>query len=295
MLSNLLATDSQKTSTIENNLKLHSIHMYKSLVKFIGTVTVLTCMVSCGSSSNSSNTLRVGVQSGPELKLAETAQKVAKEKFNLDVELVTFTDYVMPNEALNQKDIDLNVFQTRPYLEDQSRHRGYQLAVIGNTFIFPMAGYSKKIKNIAELKKDDTIVIPNDPTNLGRALLLLEETGLIKLKEDVGLLPTQQDITENPIPIQILELEAPQIPRTLEDNKVTVGVINNNFAASNNLMAKRDGIFVENQKSPYVNIIVSRQDNKDDERVQQFLQSYQSDEVDQAAAVHFKGGAIKGW
>ncbi|MGO1597021.1 MAG: methionine ABC transporter substrate-binding lipoprotein MetQ [Sphingobacterium sp.] len=269
--------------------------MYKSLVKFIGTVTVLTCMVSCGSSSNSSNTLRVGVQSGPELKLAETAQKVAKEKFNLDVELVTFTDYVMPNEALNQKDIDLNVFQTRPYLEDQSRHRGYQLAVIGNTFIFPMAGYSKKIKNIAELKKDDTIVIPNDPTNLGRALLLLEETGLIKLKEDVGLLPTQQDITENPIPIQILELEAPQIPRTLEDNKVTVGVINNNFAASNNLMAKRDGIFVENQKSPYVNIIVSRQDNKDDERVQQFLQSYQSDEVDQAAAVHFKGGAIKGW
>ncbi|MGO1520737.1 MAG: MetQ/NlpA family ABC transporter substrate-binding protein, partial [Sphingobacterium sp.] len=148
---------------------------------------------------------------------------------------------------------------------------------------------------IAELKKDDTIVIPNDPTNLGRALLLLEETGLIKLKEDVGLLPTQQDITENPIPIQILELEAPQIPRTLEDNKVTVGVINNNFAASNNLMAKRDGIFVENQKSPYVNIIVSRQDNKDDERVQQFLQSYQSDEVDQAAAVHFKGGAIKGW
>ncbi len=269
--------------------------MYKFFLKFIGNITLLTLIVSCGSSDNSSNTLKVGVQSGPEYKLAEAAQKVAKEKYNLDVELVTFNDYVMPNEALNQKDIDVNVFQTRPYLEDQSKNRGYQLEVLGNTFVYPMAGYSKKIKNIQELKKDDTIVIPNDPTNLGRALLLLQEVGLIKLRDNVGLLPTQQDIVENTIPIQILELEAPQIPRTLDDNKVVVAIINNNFAASNNLIAKRDGIFVENEKSPYVNIVVSRKDNKDDEKVQQFLKSYQSEEVEKAAEESFKGGAIKGW
>lgn len=269
--------------------------MCSSFLKSLALVAISSLVLSCGSSGNSSNTLRVGVQSGPELRLAETAKQVAKKQYDLDIELVTFNDYVMPNEALNQKDIDVNVFQTRPYLEDQSKHRGYQLEVIGNTFVFPMAGYSKKIKDIKELKKDDTVVIPNDPTNLGRALLLLQAAGLIKLKDDVGLLPTQRDIVENPIPIQILELEAPQIPRTLDDKQVVVAVINNNFAASNDLIAKRDGIFVEDEESPYVNIVVSRNDNKDDERVQQFLKSYQSQEVEKTADEEFKGGAIKGW
>lgn len=269
--------------------------MFQSFIKVALKLSVLSIIVACGGSKNDSNTLRVGVQSGPELKLAETAKKVAKEQFDLDVELITFNDYVMPNEALHQKDIDVNVFQTRPYLADQSDHRGYELEVIGNTFIYPMAGYSKKITHIDQLKKDDTIVIPNDPTNLGRALLLLEQVGLIKLKEDVGLLPTQRDIVENKLPVEILELEAPQIPRTMDDKKVTVAVINNNFAAANNLVAKRDGIFVENEKSPYVNIVVSRKDNKDDERVAQFLKAYQSEEVEQTAEAEFKGGAIKGW
>src|SRR5690606_40109179 len=135
--------------------------------------------------------------------------------------------------------------------------------------------------HIDVLKKDDTNDIQNDPTNLGRALLLSEQVGLIKLKEDVGLLPTQREIVENKQPVEILELEAPQIPRTMDDKKVTVAVINNKFAAANNLVAKRDGIFVENEKSPYVNIVVSRKDNKDDERVAQFLKAYQSVKVEQ--------------
>ncbi len=269
--------------------------MYKFFLKISGILVMLLTFQSCTSSNNSSQQLRVGVQSGPELKLAEAAKKVAKDKYNLDVELVVFTDYVMPNEALNQKDIDVNVFQTRPYLEDQSKSRGYQLEVIGNTFVYPMAGYSKKIKDIKELKKGNVVVIPNDPTNLGRALLLLQQVGLIKLKEGTGLTPTQLDIVENALDIQILELEAPQIPQTLDDDKVTVAIINNNFAASNNLIAGRDGVFVENVNSPYVNIVVSRKDNKDDAKVQQFLKSYQSDEVLKAADEEFKGGAIKGW
>ncbi|HMR17881.1 MAG TPA: MetQ/NlpA family lipoprotein [Sphingobacterium sp.] len=262
--------------------------------------SLLICLISgfflsCSSSGRNSDTLLVGVQAGPEYKLAEVAKKVAKEKFDIDVELISFTDYVMPNEALNQKDIDMNVFQTRPYLEEQAHNRGYDFEVVGNTFVYPMAGYSNKIKDVSELKEGDTIVIPNDPSNLGRALLLLQEIGLIVLDENVGLLPTRQHIKENRLNLRIMELEAPQLPRTLDDRQVTVAIINNNFAANNGLIASRDGIFSEGKNSPYVNIIVSRKDNKDDEKVQKFAKAYQSEEVEAVADQEFKGSAVKGW
>lgn len=268
--------------------------MKKKFTSVIFGLLILSLLWSCGS-ENDSSTLRVGVQAGPELRLAEEAKKVAKAKFNLEVELVTFNDYVMPNEALQQRDIDINVFQTRPYLDGQSENRGYDFAVVGNTFIYPMAGYSKKIKSISELKNEDTVVIPNDPTNLGRALLLLQQAGLIKLNDKTGLLATKEDIIENKLRLNILELEAPQLPRTLDDATVSLAIINNNFAAAHNLMAKHDGIIVENSSSPYVNIIVSRQENKDDQRVLDFTKAYQSDEVDAVAEQVFKGGAIRGW
>ncbi|HLS94006.1 MAG TPA: methionine ABC transporter substrate-binding lipoprotein MetQ [Sphingobacterium sp.] len=255
----------------------------------------LILLWSCNPASNSSDVLRVGVQVGPEFTLAEAAKKVAKEKYNVEVELVSFNDYVMPNEALRQGDIDVNVFQNKPYLDVQSKNRGYDFAIVGNTFVYPMAGYSKKIKDISQLKAEDTVVIPNDPTNLGRALLLLQQVGLIKLRDNVGLLPRLQDITENRLKLRILELEAPQLPRTLDDDQIAVAIINNNFAASHNLTAKRDGIFVENEKSPYVNIIVCRQDNKENEKVKAFVKAYQSIEVERVADEVFKGGAIKGW
>lgn len=266
-----------------------------STIKPLFLFVILTISLSCGGGSHSGNVLRVGVQTGPEYRLAEEAKKVAKKKYNLEVELVSFNDYVMPNEALHQGDIDVNVFQTRPYLENQMASRGYQLAAVGNTFVYPMAGYSKKIKDIRELKNGDTIVIPNDPSNLGRALLLLQEVGLLTLRKNVGLFPRQHDITANPMQLKILELEAPQLPRTLDDGQVTVAIINNNFAASHQLTAKDDGIFVENEKSPYVNVIVSRQNNKKDKKVIDFIDAYQSDEVEAVANDIFNGGAIKGW
>lgn len=270
--------------------------MFLKTLKKTGALLLIASFAACGSDAdNSSTTLRVGVQAGPEYKLAEEAKKVAKDKYELDVELISFNDYVMPNEALRQKDIDLNIFQTKPFLEEQAANRGYDFAIIGKTFIFPMAGYSKKIKSIDELQEGNTIVIPNDPTNLGRALLLLQEVGLIALKDGVGLLPRLTDIQENKLKLQFLELEGPQLPRTLDDNKVTVAIINNTFAASYDLTAKRDGIFIENEKSPYVNIIVSRTDNKEDEKVKTFLKAYQSEEVETVAEEVFKGGAIKGW
>src|SRR5690606_27418521 len=182
-----------------------------------------------------------------------------------------------------------------PYLDVQAKQRGYDFAILGNTFVFPLAGYSKKIKNIDQLQVGNTIIIPNDPTNGGRALLLMEKVGLIKLRDGVGLLPTVNDIVENPKSLRILELEAPQLPRSLDDAQVTVAIINNTFAASIGLVAKKDGIFVEDEKSPYVNIIVSRTDNQHEEKVKKFVEAYQSPEVEAVAEKVFKGGAIKGW
>lgn len=269
----------------------------KKRINILATAIVLILLAACGSkrSSGDNNTIRVGVESGPEYEVAQAALKVAREKFGLEVELVAFNDYVMPNEALHQGDIDLNVFQNRPYLDVQAKQRGYKFAVLGNTFVYPLAGYSKKIKKLSDLKDGSTIVIPNDPTNGGRSLLLLEKAGLIKLKSGVGLLPTVNDIINNSRNLKIMELEAPQLPRVLDDQNVTIAVINNTFAAPLGLVAGRDGLFVEDKKSPYVNIIVSREDNREADKVKKFVKAYQSDEVAQVAERVFKGGAIKGW
>ncbi|MDR1644976.1 MAG: MetQ/NlpA family lipoprotein [Tannerellaceae bacterium] len=240
------------------------------------------------------NYIRVGVVSGPEYVVAEAAQRVAQEKYGLTVELVAFNDYIMPNTALFQTDIDLNVFQTTPFLLEQSAARGYRFAVVGNTFVYPMAAYSKKIKTLSELQAGSTVVIPNDATNEGRALLLLEKAGLIRIKPGRGYTPRLIDIEENPLNLRLLELEAPQLPRALDDRQVTLAVINNNFAAKAGLFL-RDGVIVEDKDSPYVNLIVAREDNQYEEKVKRFVKAYQSDEVKAAAYDEFGEGAIPGW
>ena len=254
-------------------------------------------LFSCGGNTKNDdpNYIKVGVIAGPEYRVAQVAQKVAKEKHGLEVELVQFNDYVMPNEALAQGDIDVNAFQTIPFLEVQSKQRGYKFAIVGKTFVYPLAGYSKKIKNLDELQNGSTVIIPNDAPNGGRALLLLEQAGLITLESGVGLLPTVNNIKENPKQLKILELEAPQLPRALDDRNVTIAIINNTFATTIGLTAEQDGLFVETQDSPYVNVIVSREDNKNVQKVKTFVEAYQSPEVAKAAEEEFKGSAIVGW
>ncbi|HAF51532.1 MAG TPA: methionine ABC transporter substrate-binding protein MetQ, partial [Leclercia adecarboxylata] len=215
--------------------------------------------------------------------------------YGLDVELVTFNDYVLPNEALSKGDIDANAFQHKPYLDQQIKDRGYKLVAAGNTFVYPIAGYSKKIKSLEELQDGSQVAVPNDPTNLGRSLLLLQKVGLITLKDGVGLLPTVLDVTGNPKNLKIVELEAPQLPRSLDDAQIALAVINTTYASQINLTPAKDGIFVEDKDSPYVNLIVTREDNKDAENVKKFVQAYQSDEVYQEANKVFNGGAVKGW
>ncbi|MFS1537616.1 MAG: MetQ/NlpA family lipoprotein [Candidatus Phlomobacter fragariae] len=261
--------------------------------------TLLSVLVfsGCGEKTKKSNHIRVGVIMGKELAVAEVAQKVAKEKYQLDVELVTFNDFVLPNESLDKGDIDLNAFQHKPYLEQQIKDRNYKLVAVGNTFIYPIAAYSKKIKSIEQLPDGAQIAIPNDPTNSGRSLLLLQKQGLIKVNESAGLQPTILDITENPKKLNFIELEAPQLPRSLDDPKIVLAIINTTWASSAEpkLTPTKDGLLVEDKNSPYVNLIVSHVDNKDNENVKKFVKAYQSTEVAEAANKIFDGGAIPGW
>lgn len=244
---------------------------------------------------NDQNHIKVGVINGAEQDVAEVAKQVAKEKYGLDVELVGFSGSLLPNDATDKGELDANVFQHRPFLAQQNKDHGYKLVAVGNTFVFPMAGYSKKIKSLQELQDGAVIAIPNDPTNLGRALLLLKKVGLIDLKQDKGLLPTSLDITANPHNYQIMELEGAQLPHVLDDPKVAVAVISTTYINQIGLTPTKDGIFIEDKDSPYTNIVVAREDNKDAQNVQNFVKAYESDEVAKAAEKIFNGGAVKGW
>ncbi|OLQ85211.1 methionine ABC transporter substrate-binding protein MetQ [Vibrio ponticus] len=265
---------------------------FKSLVAIVAAASALV-LTGCGEKEVDNSKIKVGVMAGAEEQVAEVAAKVAKEKFGLEVELITFSDYVTPNAALDDGSIDINAFQHKPYLDQQIADRGYKLAIAGNTFVYPIAGYSKQIKAVDEIQDGDRIAVPNDPTNLGRSLLLLEQQGLIKLRDGVGLLATVRDIVENPKNLTIVELDAAQLPRSLDD--VVLSVINNTYAASVDLTPQRDGIFVEDKESPYVNLIVAREDNAQAENVVNFVKAYQSEEVYSAASEIFKGGVVKGW
>ncbi|GAA3705202.1 MetQ/NlpA family lipoprotein [Oceanisphaera sediminis] len=274
----------------------------KSGFKSFATLSVLASALAlsgCGEQAKdtaeetAAKPLRLGVIAGAEEQVAEVAVKVAKAQYNLDVELVSFSDYVTPNVALSDGSLDLNAFQHQPYLDKQIADRGYDLVAVGSTFVYPIAAYSKVIKSLDELEDGAKVAVPNDPTNLGRTLLLLEQQGLIEVDDAVGLEATTLDITANPKELNIIELEAPQLPRSLDD--VAFSVINTTYASQIDLLPGRDSLFVEDKESPYVNLIVARKDNQDDERVQTFIKAYQSEEVYQAALELFKGGVVKGW
>ena len=246
------------------------------------------------STAPAATSIKVGVMAGPEHQVAETAAKVAKDKYNLNVEFVLFNDYALPNTAVSKGDLDANAMQHKPYLDEDVKAKNLNnLVIVGNTFVYPLAGYSKTIKNVNELKEGAKIVVPNDPSNRGRALILLEKQGLIKLKNSNDLLSTVADIVENPKNLKISEVDTSVAARALDD--VDLAVVNNTYAGQVGLNAQDNGVFVEDKDSPYVNIIVSRTDNKDSKAIQDFVKAYQTEEVYQEAKKHFKDGVVKGW
>ena len=237
-------------------------------------------------------TIKVGVTSGPHAQVMEAVKKVAAKR-GLDITIVEFSDYVQPNAALAASDLDANSYQHDPYLQAQVKDRGYKLIKIAETVTFPMGIYSKRVKSLAELKSGARVAIPNDPTNGGRALLLLQKQGLLKLRADAGLKATRLDIVENPKKLKIVELDAAQIPRSLAD--VDAAAINTNFAMDAGLKPRQDAIAIEDPNGPYANIIAIREADKGKPWVAKLVAAYHSSEVKQFIEGKFRGAVIAAW
>lgn len=236
--------------------------------------------------------IKIGVTAGPHAQIMEQVKKVAARN-GLAIEIVEFSDYVQPNAALASGDLAANSYQHKPYLDAQIKDRGYKFAVAADTVTFPIGLYSKKIKQLSELKEGARFGIPNDPTNGGRVLLLLQAQGLIKLKDGAGLKATPLDVVENTKKLKFVELDAAQLPRSLDD--LDASAINTNFAISAGLDPKRDAIAMEAPNGPYVNILVVREADKNQPWVAQLVKSYHNDEIRQFIDTQFKGSIIAGW
>lgn len=240
-------------------------------------------------------TIKLGVVGENNEQWKPVIAALAKE--NITLELVKFADYTLPNQALADSEIDLNAFQHYAFLKNQIKDKGYQLTAIGETIIAPLGLYSKKIKNVSELKEGDKIAIPNDATNGGRSLKVLEAAGLIKVKPEAGYLPTVGDITENPLKLEFIEVEAAQTPSLLPD--VAAAIINGGHAVDAGLFPQTDAIYLETvaqgSDNPYINIVVARTADKDKALYKKVVDAYRSDEVAEVIKTAYKGAYIPAW
>ena len=235
-------------------------------------------------------TLKIGATPVPHAELLEQIKPDLKDQ-GINLEIVEFNDYVQPNIALNDKELDANFFQHEPYLNDFIKeHKDVKLKNAGGIHIEPMGIYSKKITDLRELPNDATVSIPNDPTNGGRALLLLQKAGLLKLKDGVNEMATLQDIVDNPKNLKIQEVEAAQLPRTLED--VDISIINTNFAMNADLNPVNDALFIEDKTSPYVNIIAVRDGDENRDDIKKLLAALKSDKIKKFIEEKYKGAIV---
>ena len=234
--------------------------------------------------------MKIGATPAPHAEILEQI-KPELEKQGINLEIVEFNDYVQPNIALNDKELDANFFQHEPYLNDfVKEHTDVKLKNAGGVHIEPMGVYSKKIKDLSELADGATVSIPNDPTNGGRALLLLQKAKLLKLKDGTNEEATVQDIADNPKNLMIQEVEAAQLPRTLED--VDISIINTNFALNADLNPMNDALFIEDKDSPYVNIIAVRDGDENRDEIQKLLTTIKSDKVKKFIEDKYKGAIV---
>lgn len=237
-------------------------------------------------------TKKIGVTPGPHAQIVEKVKEVAAKK-GLDLDIIEFSDYVMPNQALADGDLDINSFQHKPYLDNQVAARGFPLVAVAKSVNFPMAGYSKSIKSIDQIPDGATVALPNDPSNGARALLMLEDKGLIKLTPNIGVKATVADVIENPKNLKLVELDAAQLPRSLDD--VDLALINTNYALNAGLNPAKDSLFREGTKAPFVGIIAVRKEDKDKPWVKTFIESYHSPEVAAFIEKTFKGAITPAW
>ncbi|PTQ82418.1 D-methionine transport system substrate-binding protein [Trichococcus patagoniensis] len=219
-----------------------------------------------------------------------------KEKENIEVELVKFTDYTTPNNALAEGEIDLSSFQTEIFMDNYNKDHGTELTTIGYTVMAPLGLYSDKITDISELKDGDTIAIPNDVSNEGRALILLQTAGLITLDPEAGLVPTTEDVVENKLNLQFQTLESNQTARALQD--VTASVINSGMAVDAGFIPSEDAVFLEPvtaDSKPYYNVIAALSEDVDNETFQTIVEYYQSEGTAKVIEESSKGSQFPVW
>ena len=251
----------------------------------------LTVAVAGPAFAQQNQVLRIGVSPGPHAEILEKVKPLAAQK-GLDIKIIEFSDYVVPNQALDAGELEANSFQHQPYLDNQVKDRNFKLTSVGLTVNFPLGIYSSKYKSWAEIPDGATVAIQNDPTNGGRALLLLQDKGVIKLKDGTGFKPTVADITSNPKKLKIIEIEAAQTPRSLAD--VAAAAINTNYAVDAKI-EPTSAILREDAKGPYVNVIAVRTADKDKPWVKTLLETYHTPEVKAFVAERFKGQVLAGW
>ena len=255
-------------------------------------LAIATAFAITGAAFAQDKPLKIGVTAGPHAQIFEQVKKIA-EKDGLKIQIVEFSDYIQPNAALAAGDLDANSYQHKPFLDQQVKDRGYKLVSVGYSVNFPIGIYSKKVKDVKDLQAGARFGIPNDPTNGGRVLLVLQDLGLIKLKAEAGLKATPLDVTDNPKKIRFVELDAAQLPRSLDD--LDASAINTNYALSAGLNPQKDAIAQESAKSPYVNVLVVREQDKDKPWVGKLLKAYHSEEIRKFIQTEFKGSVLAGF
>ncbi|MEG0132649.1 MAG: MetQ/NlpA family ABC transporter substrate-binding protein [Clostridium sp.] len=273
--------------------------MKKSVKKLLVlTLTVLlggVALVGCGASDKANsgsgedkNVIKIGVSPEPHKAIVENAMKPLLEAEGYKVEIVEFVDYVLPNTALAEGELDANYFQHVPFLQTTAKEKAYDITYTAKVHIEPMGLYSSKIANIANISEGAEIAIPNDPSNGARALKLLADNGIIEIPE--GDLVTAKDITSNPKKVKITELDPEQLPRVLKD--VDAAVINTNYALEGGLNPLIDALVIESGHSPYANIIAVRTDDKDSEKIKAITKAATSDAVRKYIEDTYKGAIV---
>lgn len=272
---------------------------FKRIIALLAVAALMAMVLAgCGAKQEAKETetkdgkevvLKVGASPVPHAEILKfVADDLAKEGIKLEV--VEFQDYVQPNIALADGDIDANYFQHQPYLDDFNKEHKLDLVAARGIHIEPMGIYSNKIKKLDELKDGAKIAIPNDPSNGGRALLLLQTAGLIKLNPEAKVTPAISDITENKKKLEITELEAAMLPKTLDD--VDAAVINTNYAIDAGLNPVKDALFMENSESPYVNILVVRKGDENKDAIKKLGDAMTSEKVKKFMADKYKGAIV---
>ncbi len=268
----------------------------KKIILLLAVVLSLLVVAGCGGDKKSeqggaskATVLKIGATPVPHAELLNFVKPLlAKE--GVELKIVEFNDYVQPNIALNDKELDANFFQHIPYLEKFTTERKMQLVSLVKVHIEPMGIYSKKVKNIQEVASGAKVSIPNDPTNAGRALVLLQTAKLLKLKDGVGIHATVNDIVENPKNLKIVEVEAALLPRSLDD--VSISVINTNFAIEAKLNPTKDALVIESKESPYANIVVVRKGDEQKPALVKLAKVLTSPEVKNFIADKYKGAVV---